>query len=152
MTPDVSVSRDINAPAATVWAAITDITRMGEWSPETYEAAWNDGFDTAAMGARWTGKNRNGDLEWVTEAEVTEFVEGERFVFDCDWKGYVFATWGYEITPTDTGCTVTEFTSDHRPEEAKAGSSTISGVDDREAHNTAGMHETLARLAAACEA
>ncbi len=152
MTPDVSVSRDIHAPAATVWAAITDITRMGEWSPETYEATWNEGFDTAELGARWTGRNRNGEKEWVTEAEITEIVDGERFVFDCDWKGYVFATWGYEITPTDTGCTVTEFTSDHRPEEAKAGSSKISGVEDRAAHNTAGMHETLARLAAACEA
>lgn len=152
MSHDVTVSREIDAPAAEVWAVLTDITRMGELSPETVETSWNEGFSEMALGARWTGRNVNGDNQWSTEAEITEFVDGQRFVFDCDWSGYVFATWGYEVIPTETGCTVTEFTTDHRSDDVKAGSVKISGIVDRDARNAETMAATLNRLAEICEA
>jgi uncharacterized protein YndB with AHSA1/START domain len=151
VTPDIEVSRDIAAPPAVVFAALTDVTRMGEWSPETVRAEWNDGFDRAALGAVFTGHNRNGDLEWSTEATVVEYVPDERFFFDCNVRGFVFAKWGYTIEPTDFGCRVSEFTQDLRPESVMARSAEISGVEDRAAHNRAGMERTLERLAAAVE-
>ncbi|MFK7916992.1 MAG: SRPBCC family protein [Ilumatobacter sp.] len=151
MTPDLQVSRDIAASAANVYAALTDITRMGEWSPETEHAEWNEGFDAAALGARYTGHNRHGDKTWSIEAEIVELVENERFFFDCNSRGFVFSKWGYSIEATADGCRVTEYWQDLRPEEAKGISTSISGVVDREAHNRAGMAATLERLAAALE-
>jgi uncharacterized protein YndB with AHSA1/START domain len=151
MTPDVQVSRTISASPAKVFAALTDITRMGEWSPETVRAEWNDGATEAAIGARFTGHNRNGEHAWTTEAEIVELVPNERFFFDCSVRDFVFSTWGYAIEPTDDGCIVTEYAQDLRPASALERSAQISGVTDRLAHNRAGMEATLERLAAAVE-
>jgi uncharacterized protein YndB with AHSA1/START domain len=151
MTPDIEVSREIAASASTVFAALTDITRMGEWSPETYRAEWNDGFDHAAVGAEFTGHNRNGDKEWSIVATIVELVPDERFFFDCTSRDFVFSKWGYAIEPTESGCRVTEYSQDLRPESARSRSASISGVEDRSTHNRAGMEQTLERLAAALE-
>jgi len=34
MTYSTAVTRDIAAPSEKVWALVTDLPRMGEWSPE----------------------------------------------------------------------------------------------------------------------
>lgn len=151
MTPDVQVSREIAASPAAVFAALTDIRRMGEWSPETVSAEWTGGATRAVVGATFAGHNRNGEHEWVTEATVVELVPDERFFFDCSVRGFVFSKWGYTIEPTDRGCTVTESTQDLRPESALEYSARVSGVTDRLAHNRAGMEATLERLARALE-
>lgn len=151
MTPDVQVSRMIAAPPEMVFAALTDISRMGEWSPETYRAEWNDGATAAAVGASFTGHNRNGDKEWTTEATVVELVPNERFFFDCSARGRVFSKWGYTIEPADGGCVVTEYAQDLRPDEWLEASAQISGVADRASHNRAGIEATLERLAAGLE-
>lgn len=151
MTPDLSVSRDIAAPPDAVFAALTDITRMGEWSPENYRCEWNDGHAEPAVDAMFTGHNRNGDHEWTTEARIVELVPSSRFFFDCVSRDFVFAKWGYSIEPKGDGCTVTEHWQDLRPESAFERSKAISGVEDRVEHNRAGMEATLGRLAAALE-
>lgn len=152
MTPDIEVSRDIAAAPATVFAAITDITRMGEWSPETIGAEWNEGSDVAAVGATFTGHNKAGDAEWSTNATIVELVPNERFFFDCDLNGFVFSSWGYVIEGTEDGCRVTELSQNLIPEEMRSASTAISGVEDRGSHNRETMTTTLDRLAAAVEA
>lgn len=151
MTTDLEVSRDIAASPADVFAAITDITRMGEWSPECVRAEWNEGFSAAAVDAMFTGHNRNGDKEWSVEAKIVEFVDNERFFFDCIVRDFVFSKWGYSIEATDTGCRITEHSQDLRPESSHERSTMISGVSDRATHNRAGMEATLERLAATFE-
>lgn len=151
MTPDVEVSRIINAAPGDIWAALTDITRMGEWSPECHLAEWNDGATTAAVGVEFTGHNRHGDKEWSTVAEIVDLVPDQRFFFDCKVGDFVFARWGYTIEATDSGSRVTEYNQDLRPESVKGRSASISGVEDRLTHNRAGMEKTLERLAAAVE-
>ncbi len=151
MTPDLEVSRDIAASPAAVFAALTDITRMGEWSPETYAAEWEEGTTGPAIGATFTGHNRNGDKEWSTQATIVDLQPNERFFFDCSVRDFVFAKWGYSIQPTETGCRVTEYWQDLRPDEIRERGSSISGVTDRVSHNRAGIQATLDRLAAAVE-
>jgi uncharacterized protein YndB with AHSA1/START domain len=151
MTPDLEVARTIAASPQAIFAAITDITRMGEWSPELVQAEWNEGFETPAVGATYSGHNRNGEKEWTTQAKIVELVENERFFFDCFVGDNTFAKWGYTIEPSEGGCTVTEYWQDQRPEESRHNVSKISGVADRVAHNRAGMETTLERLAAAVE-
>ena len=80
MIPDIEVSRDIAASPAAVFAALTDITRMGEWSPENYRSEWNEGYDHAEVGAEHTGHNRNGDKEWTTMSRIVELVQLRYFV------------------------------------------------------------------------
>lgn len=154
MEAQISVSQEINASPAAVYAALTDITRMGEWSPENYTNEWKDGATHAEVGARWVGYNRNGEFEWTTEARVAELIENERFYFDClapAFDDFHFASWGYDIEATETGCRVTEHWQDLRPEAAKPGGEKISGVADRDGHNQSGMEATLAALARAFE-
>ena len=151
MDADITVSRTIAASPAAVFNAITDITRMGEWSNECYATEWHEGFSGPAVGARFAGHNRHGENEWTTDAEIVELVENERFSFDCSVRDFVFAKWGYTIEAAADGCVVTEWTQDLRPEAALERSKSISGVEDRLSHNRAGMEETLAKLAAAVE-
>lgn len=151
MTPDVEVSREIAAPPELVFASLSDITRMGEWSPECHTCEWQEGWSEAALGARFTGHNRLGENEWTTEAEIVEFEPDRVLGFDCMFRDFVFATWVYRLDATPTGTKVTEQWHDLRPEAAKEVRSAASGVDDRSAHNRAGMEATLERLAAVVE-
>ncbi len=151
MEPDLVVSRDVAASPEAVFAAISDITRMGEWSPETYKAEWKDGAIEPAVGAVFTGHNRNGEKEWSIDAEIVELVANERFFFDCSVRGFVFSKWGYSIDPTETGCTLTEYSQDLRLPESLERSAQLSGVSDRASHNKAGMEVTLERIAKAVE-
>ena len=145
------MTREIKASPQAVWDAITDVTRMGEFSPECHTCAWKDGATGPAVGARFEGHNRNGEKEWSTEAEITECDPPRVFAFDGVFGDLRFSHWRYEIEPTADGCRVTESWEDGRPEEIIPMTAEISGVDDRAAHNTRSMEETLARLAAAVE-
>lgn len=152
MDPDAEVTREIAASPEAVFAVITDIDRLAELSPENFANDWHEGFSSAEVGAVWTGQNRNGDKEWSTQSKVTELVPNESFMFDCLSRDFVFAKWGYRIEETDAGCRVTEGFQDLRPEAAMERSKTISGVEDRIAHNKTGMAQTLERLAGVVEA
>jgi len=152
MTERIEISRDIAATPEAVYAAIADVTRMGDWSEECHTCEWHDGVDGPAVGATFDGHNRNGDKEWTTQGTVIEADPGRAFAFECSMMGFHYATWGYRIEPTDTGCRVTEWSEDLRPESALELSREISGIDDRTARNRETMSGTLERLAAALEA
>ena len=51
-------SLDIDAAPEAVWALVADITRMGEWSPECFQADWEDGATHPEAGAHFHGSNR----------------------------------------------------------------------------------------------
>lgn len=147
----LEVSREIAAPPETVYAAISDVTRMGEWSEECHTCAWHDGVSGPAVGATFDGHNRHGDHEWTTQGKVVQADPGQAFAFECSMYDFHFSTWGYRIEPTATGCRVTEWTEDLRPESAYEMSKQMSGVDDRAERNRRTMSGTLDRLAAAVE-
>ncbi len=151
MAERLEVTRFIAATPDEVYAAISDVTRMGEWSEECHACQWHDGFDRAVVGARFDGHNRNGAHEWTTQGTVVEADPGRSFVFECSMFDFHFSTWGYRIEPAEGGCTVTEWSDDLRPESAMEFSKKASGIDDREARNRQTMSGTLERLAAALE-
>ncbi|CAN5609236.1 SRPBCC family protein [soil metagenome] len=104
-----SATIDINASPREVWAAITDVTRIGEWSPECLAARWVPDATGPAKGAKFEGDNEirvAGRVvkRWTTTSEVTVSEAEKRFEFLA--AGYT--TWSYELAPTADGTRVTE--------------------------------------------
>jgi uncharacterized protein YndB with AHSA1/START domain len=147
----IEISRDIAATPEAVYDAISDVTRMGEWSTECHTCEWHDGVDGPAVGAVFDGHNRNGEHEWTTQGTVVVADPGREFAFECSMMDFHYATWGYRIEPTDGGCRVTEWSEDLRPESTLEFSAQISGVSDRAGRNRETISGTLDRLAAALE-
>jgi len=104
-----SASIEVNQPPEVVFAAIADVTRIGEWSPECIAARWVDGATGPAVGAKFEGDNQLAIAgitlkKWTTTSEVTEYVPNEVFEFKAE--GYT--TWRYQLEPSGAGTTVTE--------------------------------------------
>ncbi len=152
MSDPLSVSREISAPASTVYAMIADLTRMGEWSPENQGATWLDGATVAKVGAKFQGANQNGSKKWKTVGQVTAAEPDRLFEFRINVGPMKVADWRYEIESVDTGCRVTESFIDLRGGIIRFLGGQATGVKDRAAHNRAGMEKTLDNLKAAAEA
>jgi uncharacterized protein YndB with AHSA1/START domain len=151
-TETVQVTRDIAAAPGVLWAMVADVTRMGEWSPETAKCTWLRRADGPAVGARFKGVNRNGRRRWSTVSTVTECRPGEVFAFETVAGPFAISTWEYRFTPSGTGTTVTETWTDRRGRIARGLGKPVSGVEERASHNRAGMEATLERLAAVATA
>ena len=106
-----AVTLHIDAPPLKVWELVSDITRMGEYSPEVVEAEWLEGATGPAVGARYRGhvkRNERGPTYW-TKCRVTECTPGEVFEFGVVTPAdKVMNTWRYEFKPSGDGTDVTE--------------------------------------------
>lgn len=151
MTEEVSVTREIAAPAEELWTMVSDVTRTGEWSPENEGGTWLGDATGPQPGAKFHATNRIGKKSWKTVATVVDAEAGRRFSFDVTAMGLNVADWAYSFEPTATGCRVTETWVDRRPGFFKPIARMATGVADRATHNRAGMEETLERLAALAE-
>ena len=150
MSDSVSVTREISASADTLWAMVSDVTRMGEWSPENEGGEWL-GVTAAQPGAKFRARNRVGGRSWKTVAAVVDAEPGRRFSFLVTAGPVKVADWSYTFEPTPSGCRVTESWTDRRPGWFKPIARLGTGVGDRAAHNRTGMEQTLERLAAVAE-
>lgn len=106
-----SVAVSISAPKEVVWELISDVTRIGRYSPETFEAQWLGGANGPAVGAKFRGhvkRNQKGPTYWTT-CEVTECIPGERFAFAVGSAAKPFNSWGYIISGEGESCTLTEW-------------------------------------------
>ena len=84
---------------------VSDVTRMGEWSPVCKECWWDDG-DGPRVGAWFTGRNELPERDpWQTRSLVVAAAPGEEFAFTV---GGTWARWGYTFTPVPGGTQVTE--------------------------------------------
>lgn len=147
----LSVSIDVDADPQTVWSLVSDLPRMGEWSPECTDVVWQGRAQGAEVGARFTGKNRNGLRRWSTQGTIVAAEPGRELAWDVSFFGMSVARWSYAIDARPGGCRVTESCDDRRNKLLLTFSSLTTGVKDREAHNVAGMRTTLERLKAAAE-
>jgi len=105
-----SVTVHMKATPAAVYDLVSDVTRIGEFSPETFGAEWVDGATGPAVGARFKGKvNRNGwGVKYATVCQVTEATPGKAFAFDVVMGSKVVNSWRYDIEPAGDGTDVTE--------------------------------------------
>ncbi|MEP6760954.1 MAG: SRPBCC family protein [Sporichthyaceae bacterium] len=148
---DVEVTEDIAADPKVVYDLVSDVTRMGEWSPETTSCQWLGGSGPAALGSKFRGTNKRLLARWTTTCTVTAADPGRRFAFDVRWGPWAISQWSYDIEPTAEGCHVTEAWVDRRGATLRVSSPAVMGIVDRAAHNRRGMETTLAALRAAAE-
>lgn len=148
--PDVSLSVDVAAPPEVVYELVSDIPRLPSWASECVSCRWMGGASGPAEGVRFMGVNRNGLFRWFTVSEVREAVPHRLFAWEV-LPG--MARWEYRITPSGTGCTVTESMWDGRPFLVRhLLAPVLTGVHDRLTVNSRNIATTLERLKAAAEA
>ncbi|MBI0300642.1 SRPBCC family protein [Streptomyces sp. PRKS01-29] len=98
------VELSVDVPVDQFWEAITDLSRIGDWSPECTYAGWLDGWSGPAVGARFEARNRfaNGLVTRV----VCMVVAADR-PYSFGWRVFGgapeaeehFATWLYDLRP-----------------------------------------------------
>lgn len=98
----------VNAPPEKVWALVSDVTRMGEWSPETVKAVWIEGATGPAVGARFKGSNKRGIARWSTRCTVIACEPGQEFSFVVGKADNPITRWSYKFAPAGGGTEVTE--------------------------------------------
>lgn len=142
-----AASIHIDAPPAQVYALVSDVTRMGEWSPETYRCRWV-GSDGPSVGARFKAHNRHGRARWSNTCEVVAAEPGHEFAFRRTAFAAGTVVWRYVLEPDGAGMRLIESYEVTKPAPALATwiQGKLLGVDDRDADLVAGMHATLARI------
>jgi hypothetical protein len=153
MEPTISISTEVAADPRTVWSMVTDLPRMDRFSPENVGGHWTHGATGPAVGARFRGTNRNGAREWQTKVRVVACEPPRWFAFDARTPfGVRVSRWAYEITPTATGCLLTEHW--YRVGNwfiRRVMGPKVTGREDRPGYNVTSIEHTLAAVKAAAE-
>jgi hypothetical protein len=83
---------------------VSDVTRMGEWSPVCTACWWDEG-DGPRPGAWFTGRNEVPERTWETRSQVVVADRGREFAFVV---GDSWVQWGYTFAAVAGGTQVTE--------------------------------------------
>lgn len=146
-----TASVEIARSAAEVFAVVTDLERMGEWSPESGAIRWLDGATAAGAGVRFAGDNeiRLGPIpvkRWTTESVVTAFEPPHVFEFESAGA----TTWRFELAERDGTTTLSESFAFEGPTGLKRIMYNALGARDQQM--LAGVERTLAAIKAHLEA
>lgn len=146
-----AVSHVIAAPADVLYSMVSDLPRMGEFSPENVGGEWCLGSGPT-VGGRFKGHNQRGERRWTTNVEVTAAEPGYLFEFVVHLVGPLtyLATGGYRFEQGGDSTLVTQYHQDHRPNWwVWLGSTQFLQINDPDEHYIAGMEATLDAMAAA---
>jgi hypothetical protein len=101
----------VNTTPEYVYDMVSDLPRMGEWSPECQSVEWEDGATEPAEGAKFVGHNRGGPLQlfrWSRHGHVVIADPGREFAFVTEEGGRESTLWRYRFERADGGTRVTE--------------------------------------------
>jgi uncharacterized protein YndB with AHSA1/START domain len=105
-----SVTVHMAAPPERVWELVSDVTKIGNYSPETFEAEWLEGAIGPSVGAKFRGhvkRNGRGPIYWTT-CTVSACEPGRQFAFAVGPSNKPMNVWSYQLSPSDDGTDVTE--------------------------------------------
>ena len=94
----------VDRPAEELYDMVSDVTRMGQWSPICKSCWWDEGAGPE-VGAWFTGRNELPERTWETRCEVVAADRGREFTFVV---GGSLVRWAYTFTPLEAGTRVTE--------------------------------------------
>jgi hypothetical protein len=146
------VSLWMDAPVDEVWALVSDVTRIGEFSPETFEAKWTRGSTGPEVGAYFAGhvkRNGVGPTYW-SPCRVTVCEPERVFEFSVGTDSVSVNNWGYRLTPKGSGTEVTEYFRLESSLPTRAYWLLLGRLRGRT--NERGMRTTLERMKAVLEA
>jgi uncharacterized protein YndB with AHSA1/START domain len=146
--PLLQAQIDINAPVERVWALVSDLRRMPQWSPQCRVMK---ALGPLRQGTRTVNLNRRNRMFWATTSTVTEVIPEKKLAFRVHQNGTI---WSYELEPTDTGTRIVE--TRHAENGVTAFSNMtinalMGGVPSFEHELIDGMNATLSRIKAAAE-
>jgi uncharacterized protein YndB with AHSA1/START domain len=149
--PSLVESVHIAAPTERVWAMVSDVRRIPDWSPQVDSTRLCAGFDAIGLGTQFTNLNSDGDLVWTTHGEVVRFEPRREIAFRIEENWVI---WSFTVAPERAGVLLTQ------RREAPDGISDLSleltngfmgGVEVFTASMRAGMRLTLERIKAEAE-
>jgi len=150
------VSIYIEATADSIWQLLTDVERMGKWSPECYRVEWLDGAHAPArLGARFKGwnqyQNRFRMMRWSVSCEITSAEPSREVAWTTILRGRPGVRWTYRLVPSNGGTDVTEsFEVLHLPPLARFAED--HWMRDRDERRQQAMQQTLERIKTVAEA
>lgn len=95
----------VAADPESVYGLVSDITRMGQWSPVCKACWWDDPAAGAVAGAWFTGRNVLPERTWETRSQVVAAEPGREFAWEVN-DGWV--RWGFTVEPADGGSKLTQ--------------------------------------------
>jgi hypothetical protein len=152
--PDLRYSESLfvaRSPDA-LYDMVSDVTRMGEWSPICRACWWDEG-NGPWPGGWFTGRNETPERVWETRSQVVAAERGREFAFVVG-EGWV--RWGYTFAAADGGTLLTE-SWEFLPAgiarfHERFGPDAEAQIADRTAAARRGIPVTLAAIKAAAEA
>jgi len=146
--PLLQAQIDIDAPVAKVWALVSDLSRMPQWSPQ---CRLMKSLGPLRQGTRTINLNRRNNMFWPTTCVVTEVIPEQKVAFRVNQNGTI---WSYELEPTDAGTRLVETRHAENGVTAFANMSVnamFGGVPNFERELVDGMNASLSRIKAAAE-
>jgi hypothetical protein len=136
-----------------LYALVSDVTRVGEWSPQCTGCQWDDAAAGPVVGAWFTGYNESAGRTWESRNQVVVAEPGREFVWEVN-DGFV--RWGFAIDPEEGGSRLTESWA-FLPKgvagfHEKYGERADAAISARSADALAGIPVTLAAIKATAEA
>jgi hypothetical protein len=142
-------SIEISASPEAVYNLVSDLPRMGEWSPENIGGEWQDG-GSGKVGDRYIGHNQAGDRSWSVPVMVTVADRGRCFEFATRPDEGPCVRWTYRLEPSAAGTRVTEvWDVEQLPQTLQ--SRTQEQLDERSRVVEGALATTLAALKATAE-
>jgi uncharacterized protein YndB with AHSA1/START domain len=145
-------SIEIAAPPTEVWAVVSDIRRIAEWSPQVESTRLRNGADDVTIGVEFTNLNTNGAINWKTHGTVVRMETDREVAFRIEEN---WSVWSFHLEPTQHGgtkLTQRRETPDGISElSLQATDAHLGGQQVFTAALRAGMRETLTAIKAAVE-
>jgi uncharacterized protein YndB with AHSA1/START domain len=147
-----SMEAVVSATPQRVYELVSDMARMGEWSPECRRVEWQGGAAGPVEGATFVGHNRGGPrglMKWSRRGRVLVAKPGREFAFVTEEGGHDSTVWRYRFVPIDGGTKVTE---SYEVKRIPAWARVVDIPTNRARELRESMELTLARLKTAAEA
>ncbi len=140
------VELEIEADPGLLYDMVSDLPRIGEWSPECERVDWEGKVEVPTQGTTFVGHNAVGPgrrIRYSRHGEVLAAERGKEFTFITDEGGRPSTLWRYRFEPTANGTKVTEGYEVHWiPTWARI----LDVPTNRHKQLLAGMRTTLERL------
>ena len=147
-----SVELEMEADADVLYGMVSDLPRIGEWSPECESVEWEGDISVPVVGTTFVGHNAVGPgrrIRYSRHGTVLAADPGREFTFITDEGGRPSTAWRYQFESAGDGRT--RVTESYEVRWIPTWARILDFLLNRHKELLKGMHTTLERLRAATE-